>query len=331
MKISKANWNGKAASLLVATLMIGGGAGAWADEFRLGLITPPPHIWTKAANAFGNELSERSGGKHSVTVFPSRQLGNEAEMLQQLQTGALDMAFMTVAEVSNRATDFGAFYTPYLADDIGHAGRILRSDTAKGLLDQLPSKVGVVGLGYGMAGLRQIVSRGNIETVEDLKGLKLRITPFAPILDFYNALGAAPTPMPLPSVYDALANGQVDAIDMDAELIWVLKYYDHADTIIESNHMMFPSVALVSAKVWAKLSEDDRALIGELMAKHIDSTIDTYVAKDQAWLEEIRGTGKNYITVSADFFGDAIEKWNAIWSEKTTALAELRAAATAVK
>lgn len=189
------------------------------------------------------------GGFRGVSVFPAQQLGNEAEMLQQLQTGALDMAFMTVAEVSNRAPELGAFYAPYLANDIGHAGRILRSDTASDMLEPLPGQVGVVGVGYGMAGLRQIVSRGEVTSAADLEGKKLRITPFAPILDFYNAVGAAPTPMPLPAVYDALANGQVDAIDMDAELIWVLKYYEHADTIVQSDHMMFPMVGLVSARV----------------------------------------------------------------------------------
>lgn len=295
-----------------------------AREFRLGLITPPPHIWTKAAEAFGAELSEASGGAHSVSIFPARQLGNEAEMLQQLQTGALDMAFMTVAEVSNRAPNLGAFYAPYLANDIAHAGRILRSDTAKTMLEPLPGQVGVVGLGYGMAGLRQIVSRGEVNDASDLAGLKLRITPFTPILDFYNAVGAAPTPMPLPSVYDALANGQVDAIDMDAELIWVLKYYDHADTIIQSDHMMFPMVGLVSAKVWASLSEEDRAMIGELMAKHVDTTIDSYTDKEAGWLENIAGTGKTFKKVDESFFGDAIAQWNAIWSEKTMSLAALR-------
>ncbi|WP_299638956.1 TRAP transporter substrate-binding protein [uncultured Ruegeria sp.] len=302
-----------------------------AEEFRLGLITPPPHIWTKAAEAFGAELNEASGGVHSVSVFPARQLGNEAEMLQQLQTGALDMAFMTVAEVSNRAPELGAFYAPYLADDIGHAGRILRSDTAKYMLEPLPGQVGVVGLGYGMAGLRQIVSRGEVSSAEDLSGLKLRITPFTPILDFYNAVGAAPTPMPLPAVYDALANGQVDAIDMDAELIWVLKYYEHADTIVQSDHMMFPMVGLVSAKVWAGLSEEDRAMIAELMAKHVDSTIDAYVENDAKWLEQIEGTGKAYKKVDASFFGDAIEEWNAIWSQKTSSLDALRQTAAETK
>jgi len=313
--------------LASAAVVVASGLAAQAEEFRLGLITPPPHIWTKAAEAFGAELSEKSDGAHSVSVFPAQQLGNEAEMLQQLQTGALDMAFMTVAEVSNRAPDLGAFYAPYLAKDIVHAGRILRSDTAAALLEPLPGQVGVVGLGYGMAGLRQIVSRGAVDSADDLKGLKLRITPFAPILDFYKALGAAPTPMPLPDVYDALANGQVDAIDMDAELIWVLKYYENADAIVQSDHMMFPMVGLVSAKIWGGLSEEDRAMIGELMAKHVDSTIDSYVEKDPVWLEQIAGTGKTYTKVDADFFGDAIEEWNAIWSEKAASLDDLRAVA----
>ena len=297
---------------------------AFAEDFRLGLITPPPHIWTKAAQAFGAELAEASGGAHSVTVFPARQLGNEAEMLQQLQTGALDMAFLTVAEVSNRAPDFGAFYAPFLAKDIEHAARIIQSDYAREMLGQLPGKVGVVGLGYGMGGLRQIVSRGEVSSVSDLAGIKLRITPFEPILDFYNAIGAAPTPMPLPAVYDALANGQVDAIDMDGELIWVLKYYEHADTIIESNHMMFPFAGLVSAKIWARLSQKDRAMIGDLMNKHLVSVIQSYVEKEPAWIDEIKGTGRNYIKVNSDFFGDAPQAWYKIWSEKSKALSGLR-------
>ena len=56
--------------------------------------------WTKAAEVFGADLADKSGGAHSVSVFPARQLGNEIEMLQLLQTGAQAMSFMTVAEVS---------------------------------------------------------------------------------------------------------------------------------------------------------------------------------------------------------------------------------------
>jgi TRAP-type C4-dicarboxylate transport system substrate-binding protein len=178
-----------------------------------------------------------------------------------------------------------------------------------------------------MAGLRQIVSRGDVKSADDLTGLKLRITPFAPILDFYNALGAAPTPMPLPAVYDALANGQVDAIDMDAELIWVLKYYENADTVVQSDHMMFPMVGLVSGRVWAGMSDDDKAMVGELMAKHVDSTIDSYIEKEAGWLGQIEGTGIAYTKVDASFFGDAVTEWNGIWAQKAPSLDALRATA----
>ncbi|MBY4891309.1 TRAP transporter substrate-binding protein [Rhodobacteraceae bacterium N5(2021)] len=301
---------------------------AGAEEFRLGLITPPPHVWTLAAQDFGEALSEASGGAHTVTVFPARQLGNEAEMLQQLQTGALDMAFMTVAEVSNRAEEFGAFYAPYLTNDIAHAAALLRSDTARAMLDTLPAAVGVVGLGYGSAGMRQILTNGDVADASGLEGQKIRITPFQANLDFYNALGAAPTPMPLPAVFDALANGQVDGIDMDAELIWGLNYYEHADTMIETNHMMFPMVALVSGRVWAGLSAEDQAMISELMAAAVDSTLDTYTERDGPWLEQIRGTGITYIEAGPEFFGDAITVWEATWIDRAgDTLTALRAAA----
>lgn len=300
---------------------------ALAEDFRLGLITPPSHIWTKAADAFGAELKAKSNGAHTVTVFPARQLGNEAQMLQQLQTGALDMAFMTVAEVSNRDVDFGAFYAPYLVKDIAAAAELLRSPAAQNMLKQLPQNVGVVGLGYGMAGLRQIVSRDAVNNVGSLRGKKIRITPFEPIKDFYSLIGTAPTPMPLPAVYDALANGQVDAIDMDLELIWKLKYTEHTQVVVLSNHMMFPMVGLVSAKIWEGMGDDDRAMISELMAKHVDSTIDQYVAGESMFLDEVKKTGIEIKAVGPEFFGDQIAAWNASWEKKTAALETLRAEA----
>lgn len=311
----------KVASVAVISMLV---CTAQAQEFRLGLITPPSHTWTKAATAFAAELNKQSGNRHRVTVFPSRQLGNEAQMIQMLQKGALDMAFLTIAEVSNRVPDFGAFYAPYLVRDISGAAMLLRSDTARSMLKQLPRRIGVVGIGFGMAGLRQIVSRDNIKSADDLKGKKLRITPFDPIKDFYNAVGAAPTPMPLSSVYDAFSNGQVDAIDMDAELILRFKYYEHAETVIVSNHMMFPMVGLVSARIWKGLSKEDRRQISLLMQKHLDSVIDNYVETEGERLEKMANLGVKVLQAKPEFFADASKKWERVWAPKAPVLDQLR-------
>ena len=143
--------------------------------------------------------------------------------------------------------------------DVEAATELLRGNVAQQMLVSMPEEIGVFGVGYGLAGMRQILSRDPIQNASDLRGRKLRITPFVPIRDFYQLLGAAPTPMPLASVYDALANGQIDAIDMDLEVIWSQKYYDLAETLVRSNHMMFPCVGVISGKTWLALSDDDRA------------------------------------------------------------------------
>lgn len=304
---------------------------AEARDFRLGLITPANHIWTQSAQAFGDALKQETNGEHSVTVFPSSQLGNEAQMVQQLQTGALDMAFLTIAEVSNRVPDFGALYAPYLVDNIDQAAALLQSETATKMLDQLPGSLGVVGIGYGMAGLRQVLSRDPIDNASDLKGKKIRITPFEPIRDFYNAIGAAPTPLPLPAVYDALANGQVDAIDMDFDSILILKFYEQANNLMISNHMMFPMVGVVSGRVWKTLSDKDKALIRTTMKDQLDGVIGRFQDQEKHQEKEMRNLDITITEGNADDFSDAIKVWEETWSRKSKMLPELRAAAAKIK
>lgn len=307
-----------AAALATASLT------AQARDFRLGLITPPQHLWSTEAEAFAESLHERSGGEHSVSVFPAQQLGNEAQMVQQLQTGALDMAFLTIAEISNRIPDFGALYAPYLVDDVDHAARLLRSDTAAELLELMPAEVGLVGLGYGMVGMRQVLSRSPIESMDDMRGQRLRITPFEPIRDFYTATGAAPAPLPLLEVYDALANGQVDAIDMDFDSILILKFHEQASNLLISNHMMFPMVGVVSGRVWRELSAEDRELIETTMAEHLENVLAGFQQMDADQEAEIRGLDLNIVEADAEFFSEAIAEWEAAWAEKAPMLEALR-------
>ncbi len=183
------------AAVLVAALVVASCQGqAESERFRMGLPTPPTHVWTVEANAFAAALEERSGGQLSVVVFPAAQLGNDAQMLQQLQTGALDMAFMPIAEITNRLPEFGALYAPYLAADVESAARLLNSAEATALLEQLPERIGVVGVGYALGGMRQIVSRNSVEAVADISGLKLRVTPLGADTGFLRITRRSPDP-----------------------------------------------------------------------------------------------------------------------------------------
>lgn len=303
------------------------GATAVARDYRLGLLTPAGHVWTLAANSFARDLESATEGKSKVVIFPAAQLGNEAQMLKQLQTGALDMAFMTAAELSNRSPEMAALHAPYLVKNVEQAGKLLGSSEAERLLLALPARTGVVGVAFGTGGMRQVLSRHKLENVADLKGRKLRVTPIEPLRDFYAELGAAPTPIPLSGVFDALSNGQVDAIDMDLELIVGMKFHEQASTILLSRHMMWPVVGVVSARVWKTMGSSEQQKVRALMKKHLHTTFATYVAKEAEWERQVRESGKTVKVVGPDFFADAIEKWEHKWGRKAPALGGLRAVA----
>jgi TRAP-type C4-dicarboxylate transport system substrate-binding protein len=301
-------------------------AQAQEREFRVGLITPPVHVWNQQVEAMGETLAELSDGRFSVAIFPSGQLGNEGAMLQQLQTGALDMAWLTTAEVTTRVVDLSALHAPFLVTNIADAARVLRSDVAREILAELPRATGAVGICYAMTGMRQMMSREPLESVSDLEGKRFRITPAPPMRSMFEMMGVAPAPMPLTQVYDSLANGQVDAIAMDFESILNFDYYDHADYLLETNHQLFPMVALVSGRVWAELSPEDQEIVRQAVQQHCDATIDSFVEGEAGKLEELKAVeGLTVIEdVSGDFFGDMVARWDAEWSEQTEYVGRLR-------
>jgi len=295
-------------------------------EFGVGLITPPVHVWNQEVDAMGETLSELSDGRFSVTAFPSGQLGSEGTMLQQLQTGALDMAWLTTAEVTTRVPDMSALHAPFLVNNIEDAARVLRSDEAREILDELPRATGAVGICYAMTGMRQMMSREPMGSAADLDGLRFRITPAPPMRSFFEMFGAAPAPMPLTQVYDSLANGQIDAIAMDFESILNFGYYEHAPYLLETNHQIFPMVALVSGRVWAQLSPEDQEIVRTAVQTHCDATIDSFVEGEAGKLETLQGVEGLTIVenVGPEFFGDIVERWDAEWSEQTDYVERLR-------
>ncbi|WP_252737841.1 TRAP transporter substrate-binding protein [Citreicella sp. C3M06] len=311
-------------SLILGLLLLA--APASAEQYRLGLITPPPHQWTITAESIAAQIKDATDGRVEILVMPSGQLGNEARILQQLQTGAIDFALLTSAEFANRSDDYGVFYAPYLAKDTQDAARLLRGEVAGELLDGM-GDFGLHGLAWGMAGMRQVVTAGEVHEAADLDGLRIRTVPLAPEMAFWSLLGAAPTPMPLPALYDAFANGQVDAMQIDHEGTWNSGYYKNAGTILDSRHMIFPMAAVASSRKWQSISADDRASIDAIFKAQIAAMVDLYGEIDAINLARLRETDVPVIEVGREWFGAAVDDWYTEWRAKTPLLARLEAEA----
>jgi TRAP-type C4-dicarboxylate transport system substrate-binding protein len=297
---------------------------AQSREFRLGVITPPNHPWNNAALKVGEALKAETNGRLSLTVFHAGQLGNEGAMMQQLQSGALDMAFIQAAELGSRVPAIAAINAPYVVRSTEAVAKLVRHPVALSLFDYLPKETGTIGLGWGITSIRAVFSAKDISSVADLKGMKLRINPTPAFRDFYQILGAAPTPIPTPQVFDAMANGQVDGLEADLDFSWNQRFDRVSKTILRMNAVHMPMVALVSGRVWTTLPAADRELISKTTRAALDAEIDEIVANQPGLLENFSKQPIKIVVSDVKDADPVIAEYDKIWLPKAPVLAELR-------
>lgn len=300
-----------------------------AREFRLGIITPVGHPWNVAADKVGAMLKEETKGRLSITVFPSGQLGNEAAMLQQMQTGALDMGWIMTAELGSRVPAIAAINAPWVVDSTAKAGKLVRTPVAMSMLDVLPKETGTVGLAWGITTMRVVFSAKPITGIKDLNGMKLRINTTPAYRDFYQLLGAAPTPIPTPAVFDAMSNGQVDGLEADLDFSWNQRFDKVSKTMLKMDAIFMPVIALVSGRVWQTLSPADKALITKLTKSALDAQVDETVVNEPVLLEKFKAVIPIKVAEVADR-EKIIAEYDKIWLPKAPILAELRKAGAAL-
>ena len=188
----------------------------------------------------------------------------------------------------------------------------------------LPQETGTIGLGWGITGMRAIFSAKDLTGLADIKGMKLRINPTPVYRDFYSSLGAAPTPIPTPQVFDAMANGQVDGLEADLEFSWNQRFDKVAKVILQMNAVFMPMAAVVSGRVWQSLPAADRELITKTVKSTLDAQIDELAGNEPKLVENFKNAPIPIRQVPAGDTEAIIAEFDKIWLPKAPVLAELR-------
>jgi TRAP-type transport system periplasmic protein len=297
---------------------------AQAKELRLGLITPVGHSWNKAALVLADKLKNATNGRMTMTVFHSGQLGNESAMMQQLQSGALDMGFIQAAELGSRVPHLAAINAPYLVRSTPAVAKFVRHPEVLKLFDVLPATTGTIGLGWGITGMRAIFSSKDLKSLADIKGMKLRINPTPVYRDFYQILGAAPTPIPTPQVFDAMSNGQVDGLEADLEFSWNQRFDKVSKVILQMNAVFMPFAAIVSGRVWQAFPAADRDLITKLVKETLDEQIDGLASNEPNLIENFKKAPIPIRQVAVADTEAVIAAFDKIWLPQAPVITSLR-------
>jgi tripartite ATP-independent transporter DctP family solute receptor len=256
-----------------------------------------------------DEIRKQSGGRIDIQFFPNAQLGSDAAMLTQVRSGVLDMMTASgismqvvapVAGISGMAFAFADYDHVWQAMD-GDLGATIREGLDKAGLYAYPK---ILDSGY-----RNVTtSTRPIVTVDDLKGMKMRVPPSPVWVSLFTALGSSPTSITINELYSALQTKIVDGQENPLTVIEAGKYYEVQKYCSVTEHMWDGLWIIANGKRIKALAPDDQALITKAFeAATIKQRAET--ARLNVALEStLKGKGLEFNHPDKKLFRDALSK-----------------------
>ena len=229
-------------------------------KFTFAYDQPRTTAYGIAADIFDAKLKELSGGKLSIDQFPGAQLGQEPVVLQKLRSGDIDFAITSTANASTLVPQAGVFSLHFLFRDKDHLAKTLSDPgVSKAFRDMVKESVqGTQVLGLMTMGMRNIYSKKEIKSVDDLKGQKVRVQATKTEDTHFPAYGTQTVHMPFGEVYTSLQTGVVNAAENGINVYLANKHYEVAPILSITEHEANNNCIWVSDKTWNSLSDQEK-------------------------------------------------------------------------
>lgn len=221
----------------------------------------------KALEYLDEQLRAKTDGQIGLKIFPNGQLGGERELIESIQVGNLDMAFVSSAPLGSFNKQFFALDIPFLFKDRKSVYRVLDGEIGAGLLDSL-KRVGLHGVGYWENGFRQLTNNVKpIHSPSDLAGMKMRTMENEVHIAAWREEGANPAPLAFSELFTALQQGTFDAQEGPINLFYDMKFFEVQKYITKTNHIYSPFVVLMNPEVLSRMSDENRVIFEKVFAK----------------------------------------------------------------
>jgi tripartite ATP-independent transporter DctP family solute receptor len=210
---------------------------------------------------FAEIVKAKSGGKIVVNLFPGGVLGGDVQTVSGIQGGVIQMSVLNAGILQNLAKPFAAVDLPFIFASPKQADAVMDGPFGEHLNALLPEK-GLVSLGYWELGFRHLSNnRRPVASVDDVKGLKIRVIQSPIMVDLFTTLGANAVPIAWPEVYTALETKTVDGQENPYANVFTAKLYEVQKYVSATGHIYNPQIVIISKKFWDTLNADEQKLI----------------------------------------------------------------------
>jgi len=249
----------------------------------------------KAAEFFAKRAGELTKGKVKVEVYPNSQLYKDKEEMEALQLGSVQMLAPSLSKFAPLGVkEFEAFDLPFIFDDYTDLHAVTQGAVGQKMLKKLESR-GITGLAFWDNGFKVMSANKPLKSVEDYKGLKMRIQSSKVLDAQMRSVGALPQVLAFSETYQALQTGVVDGTENPPSNLFTQKMHEVQKHVTVTNHGYLGYAVVVNKKFWDGLPADVRTALNKAMAEA--SVVANDVAKkdnDDA-LEKVRASGKSTV------------------------------------
>ena len=290
---------------------------------RWGDVVAGGHPQVMMIERVAADVKAKTNGRIDIQGFPNGQMGGSRDMIEAVSNGTQQL-------VTEGAANFGAWIpsisvteAPFIWKNPAHLIKAMNGPLLEKYNEQLIKARGMRILGAVYYGTRHLTtSNREVKTVEDAKGLKVRV----PENDVFKAMaeswGAKPTPMNFNELYLALKTGTVDGQENPLPTIKSGKFHEVQKYIILTGHIMTPRLVVVNEAFWQKIPATDRKVVEDALKTHM-AWADAEIQKQEvALLDEFKAAGVTIVQPDVESFRKATmavvpAKFEAKWGKGT--------------
>ena len=288
-------------------------------------VNPLDTIVGQMATDFKNKVEELSDGKITIDVQASGVLGSENDVLDTMLGGGgtIDMSRISAFALNSYGAKKSMLLSiPYTFQDRAHFWNFATSDLAQEFLTEpVDLGLGVRGLYYGEEGFRHFFFVNPATKLEDLSGLKIRVSNDPVMTGMVSGLGANATVVSMNELYSALQTGVVDAAEQPIANYYSNAFPEVAPHLLLDGHTLGAVQVIITDEAWDKLTEDQQAILMEAGKYASENNRANSENKENEVLEQLKADGVTVTEVEDK--APWKEACKAVIDEKTADQAEL--------
>ena len=233
-----------------------------ATTLRWATVLATNHPGVAMMERVAKQVKEQTSGAVDIQTFPAGQLGSSRDVIEAASSGAIQIVDEGAAQFGQFVPQFSILEAPYIWRDAAHIRRVLSSTLVDEMNAALVAKRAMRVIGSTYYGKRHITSGSKaINTVDDMKGFKLRIPEVDTFRAMAEAWGARPTPLNISELYLALSQGAVDGQENPLPTIQSNKFFEVQKYLVLTGHIITPRLIVVNETVWQSLAAKDRQIL----------------------------------------------------------------------